>query len=269
MKCSLSNLKNSPCISDTSCSPTSVSSTDCRPPWEINVRAISREPINRQKRASKVTTRVKFRNKSSAVTKHNMSRNTRCHVLYAFPTFDKCDSLLFFPTTMAKQLNSGDLDGFTKLLTNHLHRECEIELEHAPLRFNAKLFVAFFDALSDIQPDRIMCVHSTKVVENEITASLYMKFTDCRELCSGVLRTITDESIRDSLGGDRAASLKEKLLFDAKNPTEQSALLLIIESQQDLTIYVRGAIRLTFDPHSKKVIKLYMSGELTSVEPVA
>lgn len=111
-----------------------------------------------------------------------------------------------------------------------------------------------------------MFIHTTKVVDNEILATLYMKFTDCKAPSKGVLTTVTHEGIRNTLSGERSEALKEKLKVGEKSAEELARLLPLIESERDLTIYVKGMIRLTFDDFTKKITRLHMTGDVTSMQ---
>lgn len=65
----------------------------------------------------------------SSVSKPNMSRRLPYNnVIVAFPSFDKCDSLVYFPTTFTKHLNNGDMSALGKLFVSHLDKNCDIAM---------------------------------------------------------------------------------------------------------------------------------------------
>jgi hypothetical protein len=48
-----------------------------------------------------------------------MSRKRKAQQLFVFPSFDKCDSLVFFPSSFARCVNSYDMKELGKLFASH------------------------------------------------------------------------------------------------------------------------------------------------------
>lgn len=201
--------------------------------------------------------------------KPNMTRRPKANVLYAFPSFDKCDSLLYFPTTMTRHLNSADFPSLSKLFNSHMERNCEINMSHCKsTRVNPRSFIQLFVLMNDIQPDRIMCVHNTKVVENHIHATLYMKFTDSRFIYESVLKTIKDPLIHEMMcGKNRTENLQEKINTAPRSEEERARYAALLQSDVDLLIYVRLEMDITFDDVTKRIIGLDFKGQMTSLHP--
>lgn len=203
------------------------------------------------------------------VYKPNMTRRPKSNVLYAFPSFDKCDSLLYFPTSMTRHLNSGDFPSLTKLINSHMERNCEINMSHCKnTRVNPRSFIQLFVLMNDIQPDRIMCVHNTRVVENHIHATLYMKFTDSRFIYESVLKTIKDPLINEMMcGKNRSENLQEKINTAPRSDEERQRYAALLQSDIDLLIYVKLEMDITFDDVTKRIIGLDFKGHMTSLHP--
>jgi len=194
----------------------------------------------------------------------NMSRKPRSHILYVFPTFDRCDSLMFFPNSMTRHLNSGDFPSLLKLFTTHLDKNCEICF-CSGIRPNIKQLVKVFEFMDQMHPDMIMCVHHTKVVENEIHAMAYSKFTDSKSLRKALQPSITDPALQAMFGDQREDCFRDQLQLQDKPAQEREELASMIERGADMLVYMKIAIRLTFDECSKKGMKLEMDAEVTSL----
>ena len=199
------------------------------------------------------------------------SVKSRALKLFTFPSFDKCDSLLFFPTTMTKCLNSGDYPALSKLMSQHLHKSCVIDACLHQDQLNSLQFLALFVLMGDIHPDSIMCVHSTTVIENEIHASIFGKFTDNKVIHDSVARTVKDRDpiFADMFIGGRSEHLKKKMLSSTElNSEDKLALLTVSESNQDVEIFMRAEFILTIDHATNKVTRIKFMPTLTSFRVV-
>ena len=200
----------------------------------------------------------------------NMSRRTTTNVLVAFPAFDKCDSLVYFPTTLIRYLNTSDIDAATKLLNKYMHKKCTIMLQgKQPTDMSLLNFSKMMTVTDDLEPDRIMCVRSTKVVENKIMATIYVKVTDIQSLYTNLSRTssvLHEEGVQNmGIFPDR---LRRFQYYAAESShSEQVAQDLIAYSQQDedVLIYMRVDFSMTIDDVSKKIVHFTHSMQLSSV----
>lgn len=197
----------------------------------------------------------------------NMSRKPKTNILYVFPVFDKCDSLIYFPNTMTRHLNSSDFPGLLKLFHTHLERTCDITF-CSGINPTIRQMVKLFELMDQIHPDNIMCVHNTKVIENEIQATTYAKFTDCRPLRESVIRN-TSDALALQMFGDREECFREKM-----QPTQEiddikkEELDAILKSNSDVAVYMKITILLTFDVNTKKGVKLAFNTEITSLQAI-
>lgn len=196
----------------------------------------------------------------------NLSRKFRGLKLYAFPSFDKCDSLVFFPSTMTRHLNSGDFDSLTSLMNAHLHKNCQVRISpHSNIRLNAPMFVKLFEVMNDAHPDSVMCVHTTKVVENAIAAKMYFKFTDSQVINNSMARTVTDSMFSPMFSRRRSSRFEDNMDLASKSEQERRAITAIVDSEVDLIVYGKIDLKLTFDDTSKKVVGIDFLCEFTSL----
>lgn len=189
--------------------------------------------------------------------------------LYAFPTFAVSDALLFLPSAMASYINSADHDAFSRLLWSHLDKDCEIKINLLQDKvLNTRRFLKFHDLMTDLHPDSIMCVHSSKFVNNQLCASIYLKFTDSKVIYESVAKTVTDPVLRGMLGAQRASCLLHRSSIrnshaDADVKDEFSAF---VAGDADFVVYVRIDMVLTIDETSKKVTCYELKGQVTSMK---
>jgi hypothetical protein len=163
-------------------------------------------------------------------------------------------------------MNSSDFTALYKLMSSHLDRTCIIFLgKHA---LNAKHFVKFFELTDTYQPDRIACVHTTKVVENTIQSTVYQKFTDLRSISNSMMAAAKDILI-GAQGGPRKSHVEhlKKIVEDSnKTPEEQECMRELVDQHLDLVINTRIDMTITFDAVSKKVTQLKFDKRLLSMD---
>lgn len=202
--------------------------------------------------------------------KPNVSRRPPSNILYAFPNFDKCDSLLYFPSTMTKYLNTGDMTALTKLFNTHLDKNCEVSAASCYKAIsNAQQLLKTYELMNELQPDRIMCVHTTKVVKNQILASVHLKFTDCKAIYDSVYNNTLRHQQGHFLSGDRALDMKRRLEEDTTLPVSMKEQYLVMaEAASDFVVYVHLSMAFTFDDTTKKVTEMSCEGRLSSMHAV-
>ena len=196
----------------------------------------------------------------------NLSRKLRRDKLYPFPSFDRCDSLLFFPSTFTKCLNSGDISSFRSLIVSRIDSLCSISL--CDLTISGSELVTAFELMNDLHPDTVMCVHTSKVVGNEIRSSIYFKFTDNKKLNKLLLQSYPDQQLATRCSGLRGNQMKLDQFLSTKSFAEKVHLQSLLDAE-DVLVYGRSDMTLSFDPHSKRVTGLCMDCEVTSFDAVA
>jgi len=194
------------------------------------------------------------------------------NVIVAFPSFDKCDSLVYFPSTFTRLLNTGDMPALWRLFVSHLDKNCDIAFancyrsrEH---ELSPSLFLKSYELLNELQPDRIMCVDATKVEENRINASIHMKFTDSQMIYDSVARNVIEPRLKHMLPANRKDALRYKISTSDKTAEEKSGYEALVDSGVDLLLYVHLFMDITFDNASRKINKLHFHGSMTSLHAI-
>jgi len=193
--------------------------------------------------------------------------------MFVFPSFDKCDALLFLPSTLARHLNCADFPAASKLLFTHLHPECRIMLPILSSRpVDIMSFLKFHELLSELLPDTITCVHSTKVIDSELHAVVFMKGTACRSIYNSVTSRLARPEVHPLLapafGNNREDSIKRALCRINLSAEESTTLKAQVETDSDLLLYVRVDMIFTIDDLTKKITQIRVDDRITSVKPV-
>jgi len=195
----------------------------------------------------------------------NLSRKFRDLKLYAFPSFDKCDSLLFFPHSMSRHLNSGDYRSLVRLLNAHLHKDCMVNMSpNGNLTLPPGVFVKMFELMNEAHPDSVLCVHTTKVVENVLNAQMYFKFTDSHVINRSLVGTVQENDLIPLFIQKRSERFKESIDMTNRSEQEIQQLASIVDSEVDLVVYGKVNFKLTFDG-SKRVTGIDFMPEFTSM----
>ena len=202
--------------------------------------------------------------------KPNISRRRVSNALYTFPSYDKCDSLLFMPSTFIAHINCGDMEAALKLISARFVPDCEIRMHifsSRSLKLNVQSLIKMHQILNDTQPDRFMCVHSTKVDGNKIRVSVYMKGTDCKVVHDSVVQSVTDPLLRPLINMGHQDMIKMKIDSCQCTDEQHASMYRLMEAEVDLVVYVSLEMVFTFDDHSRKVTDLDVSGRVTSIKP--
>lgn len=199
--------------------------------------------------------------------KPNMSRRTRDTMLYAFPSFDRCDSLLFFPSTLARHLNSGDIPAIAKLFLTHFDKNCSFCTPNATSQSGMTLqsLVRKYEILGDLLPDRITCIHSTQVVGNQIRALSFSKFTNCRAIYDSLAGTMRGTEFSGIFKHSWSDHLRYKIGKEQYTAEEREKHLALVEIGCDLLVYTRMEFVLTIDDVTKKVTNLCVDMRTTAI----
>jgi len=200
--------------------------------------------------------------------KPNMSRRRPTNVLVAFPVFDKCDSLLYFPTSLIRHFNSADIKCASKLMHKYVDKSCVFTFNCSSFpEINHVNYLGMMDIAGDLEPDRIMCVHSTKVVENQIKATIYMKITDLQPLYNTVDALKGANVAKMGLYRERAKRF-QTFADDAASHSEelQQQLISYSYAEEGVLLYIRLDLALTLDCRRGKIVKVDHVFQLTSVQ---
>ncbi len=202
----------------------------------------------------------------------NMSRRAQGSALVAFPTFDKCDSLVFMPHSISRMMNSGDVSGLASLLATHTTKGCSVFMKGNNVFLEG--FLQLNELITELHPDTVSCVHTTRVVGNTIQATLFTKFTDSEAIFNCVARTKANDPFfnklmggNDACGITRKARLTKKIEpMTSKTEEEKAQMISVAEANSgDLIIFSNVYLKLTFDDSTRKVTRIDYDFELTSL----
>ena len=196
----------------------------------------------------------------------NMSRRVQGPTLCAFPTFDKCDSLVFLPTTLVKCFNTEDFDALGKAFKYHMHRSCSVHFKG--LQFSIEEFVPAMAMLSQLHPDKVSCCSDTKVIDNAICAKVLCKFTDNSVVSKSLTKAGRDKYPKFFSSADRATCWKFQLAWSMLSAEEQQNVVEAAAQGADLLVYGTLEYKFIFDPHTRKVVRLEYDMTYTSVDPI-
>lgn len=199
--------------------------------------------------------------KSSVVSV--ITKPAPCHPrpkLYVFPSFDKSDAIIYMPSTIARLTNTGDIDRMTKLIRGHCSKDCEVIMgadKENGITLPMTIFTSLLECATILYPDIISCMHTTKVIENQIHATMYFKYTDYAALPDHA-RTIP--SVRDNelnkivFTAPRKENLAQKLRLDAQPEDIGARIRELLDLEEEIQMYGKEDVIITIDQHTKKVI---------------
>jgi hypothetical protein len=198
-----------------------------------------------------------------------LSRRARSHNLYVFPVLDRCNSLLFFPVTMTSLINSGNLQELQKLFDARIEKQCNVFVHNLD-RVTISDFLIHLKMKNAVHPDSMACVYGTKVVDNQIIATIYFKFTDNQFIYNAVLRS--PDLVPGSYQADclMPGTTRSERYLRIMKPTfaaieERERVINILDSDKDLIVYGEATLTLTVDDISKKIVSLQFVGDLSRV----
>lgn len=189
--------------------------------------------------------------------------------LYVFPSFDKSDAVVYLPSTLARLKNSGDTERILKLVKRHCSKDCAVILgRNTEMTISMDLFMGLVDCGAVLYPDAISCMHTTRVVENKILATMYYKYTDYPAIseCAKLLpRVANDPFCLAAFAGARKEALTLKLKLDDQLEDVRDAVLDLLDREQEFQVYGKEELIFTIDPFSKKIISYQSLNTMLSV----
>lgn len=152
------------------------------------------------------------------------------------------------------------------MLKSRINGQCVITGRGRSLDLDTLMYV--FNVLDQLHPDCVMCVYSTKIVDNEIRASIHFKCTETRSIRDAVKRTVSDLSLLDLSPAPYDDIEGLNALLAAKPESEREEQELLARTAESVLIYGQSQMVLTFDDFSKKITRLDMNCWYTSFAPV-
>ena len=119
--------------------------------------------------------------------------------------------------------------------------------------------------MNELRPDCVLCVHTTKVVGNEIRALIYSKFTESKALRETLNLTYPDREAFNICTSNNSSLSKMQDFITSKPDDERVALTTLATESSEVRVYGKAYLTLTFDEHTKNVTRFAMDCEFTSV----
>ena len=192
-------------------------------------------------------------------------------VLYAFPSYDKCDSLIYFPTAFTRHMNSTDFDSLSKLIRSHMDKNCSIKFDAFSYAPSFETLVSMFSFMIELHPDSLCCARETTVTANQINATIFIKFTEVKSITNALLRTAENDPMRRSLLAENALQFcddDDAPKFEKLSVEERARMREIMNDNSDVVVHIRLAMQLTLDDASRKIVRMHMKPSLTSLTPL-
>ena len=190
-------------------------------------------------------------------------------VLYAFPSFDKCDSLIYLPTALTRHMNSGDISAMSKLLRSHLDKNCTVNLSFLNSQvLTVNMLIMTYKLMLDLHPDTLQVAHNIVVDGNKIRATVLVKYTDNVLIHESIRRTNRDPTFTPVLQMDRAEGWEKECLSAGRSKLETQQYLALATTRADLSINLSMQLELTVDDLTKKVAQFSMTGTVTSMQAI-
>uniref|UniRef100_A0A7S3HG38 Uncharacterized protein n=1 Tax=Spumella elongata TaxID=89044 RepID=A0A7S3HG38_9STRA len=190
--------------------------------------------------------------------------------IYAFPRFDKSDALIYFPNTLSRHMNTGDVPALSKLLLSHCDKKCIVDFPKSASEINVRKLVQIFDKMFDVHPDcvTLACAHQTKIVGNQISSSLFLKFTDIKLVQDVIRPTLQDPVLNEVFGSTREQRMHRQLVC-AQTPEEEMKIRSLAKTDNDILIHLHVKLVLTIDEVTKKVSKFGLQWKSTSMVEIS
>jgi hypothetical protein len=118
---------------------------------------------------------------------------------------------------------------------------------------------------NDLEPDHIICVHRTKVIDDQICATIYLKGTDCQPLYTYMSRSLRTSHLGVSSLIEQSSRMQEFVRVSNLSEEEKQQVEMYSQSEIDLLVYYQVNMVLTICATTKKVVGMEFNGKLSSV----
>ena len=193
----------------------------------------------------------------------NMSRKNQGTKIYSFPSFDKCDSLSFFPSTFTSFINSGDINSLRRLMKTRIDKDCTVDLCGCCV-ITVPQFIEVFECMNELHPDSMYCVDRTGLAGNEIRSLLHYKYTESKPVREGMKRNFPDNKLVDFCVPPSRNLVKLQLFLDSQPRKVSRELAKIDYEAEEMVVYGTTNMILTFDDYTKTIVHIKLEDRFTS-----
>lgn len=208
--------------------------------------------------------------KKKEPTGHPLRRNKRSGPkLYVFPSFDKSNAVIYLPSTLARLKNSGDTERILKLVQRHCSKDCSVILgKNTDMTIPMDLFMGLVNCSAILYPDAISCMHTTRVIDNKILATMYYKYTDYPSIpdCARMLPQLQGDPFRlAAFTGARKETVTSKLKLDDQPEDVRNSIVDLLDREEEFQVYGKEELTFTIDPCTKKIASYQSLNTMLSV----
>ena len=165
-------------------------------------------------------------------------------------------------------MNTGDNEKLERMVRTYFSGNCNFDCDSL-CNVSIGNFTKMFEIMDELQPDRIACVHATKVEGNTISATLYKKYTSYRCIHDAVARQHGQTEFDAFIRMDHADGLLKKIDTSGQEVEERDRMRALVQSGADLLVHLRLAMQLTVDDRTHKVSAIKVRCTLTSLQAAA
>lgn len=243
------------------------SCTSCLVPSCADKKSCQNEKVVRSTNVTKVAKSTSRRSKKKIINPPVVVTRTPQRLkLFSFPSFDKSDALIYLPSTMARLSNCGDIQKFTHLMKNYCTKDCAVTFDNLEHPLPLLIYLDLIEVGDVFYPDNMMCMHSTRVVENQIQGTLYYKYTDIPEmyLHASLIPGVSDNKVHNVVFvGDRKELLARNFQLNKRPGHVREQLSALFDKGDAFEVYGKEHVTFTFNPHSKKIVRWHTENTLT------
>jgi len=187
--------------------------------------------------------------------------------LYPPPNIDKGDSIVYFPSSMARMINSEDVQAFAKLLQRHCSERCELLVSRKlHMKLPLAKHVNLFSVTTALQAASVYSMQSTQIVDNQVRAVLNYHYTDIPQMHEYARTYVTDPLLKLLfVTKTRSEMLKKRYPIATLSKANQKKVLALIETNDTIEVHGKLDLILTFDHASRKVTQLEYYTATTSI----
>jgi len=203
--------------------------------------------------------------------------------LYAYVNYDKHDSLVYFPTHLARYFTNANINAYARLLTRSCHRYYKTTYDEQltvqrpqktpvlltitkALNFSRDDSVRMLELTSNLHPDCMCHVQSTRVIGNQIHAEMTYTYTDAPELYYPAGNTTSHPFLRVPHAGNRRAVLSKQLHLSTYPLALQRQMLLLFDTHDELVFTMKLKVVFTFNPHMDRIVHIVRTNVQNSVQ---
>ena len=187
--------------------------------------------------------------------------------LYPPPNLDRGDSIVYFPSSMARMINSEDAQAFAKLLQRHCSEHCELLISRKmQIKLPLAKHVNLFSVTTALQAASVYSMQSTKIVGNQVHAVLHYQYTDLPQMHEYAKSYVTDPLLKLLfVTKTRSEMLKRRYPIATLSKANQKKVLALIETNDTIEVHGTLDLILTFDSTSRKITQLEYYTANTSI----